>query len=186
MDAIEAALQKWAKSPEGQKALNGKVIEMYRSGNFQGMGGGSTRPPMFYADELIRLLQIEIARHGHEFGDYLYVDEARSGWNDQLGKYELIVDFKEEFLSRPSLEPDRFPEGAYNIVALLNKGYHAKGAVYGEWHGMETWSKENRPAEEYIQDAVRQFHALYGAEAVVNIDLIYGPNYSGGYYWPSF
>lgn len=173
MDAIEAALQKWAKSPEGQKALNGKVIEMYQSGNFTGMGGsGGGRPPQFYADEMIRLLQEEIALHGHEFGEYLYFDDVRSTWDNQLGKYKIVIDFREEKLSRPSLQPEDF-DGAYNIVALLNKGYWAPGAVYGEWHGEEIWSKKKRVAEKYIQDAVAKFESLYGAETEVFIDPVY-------------
>lgn len=173
-NSIEAALQRWAKSPEGQKALNNKVIEMYRSGDFKalGAGGAAVHEPQFYAEEMIRFLNQEFAAYGYDFGDYLYW--YSNGWNDSLGGYEIVVNFKQEELDRPSLKPEWFPEGVYNIVALLNKGYHAANYVRGEWHGQSVRSLKDRAGLWYIQTAVEKFNSLYGAETNVDFDDIYG------------
>lgn len=174
--SIEAALQRWAQSAQGQAALNNATRDMYRSGNFQGLGfgagGSNVRPPQFYAEEMIRLLNQEFAAYGYDFGDYLYW--YPNGWNDGLGGYEIIVNFKQEELDRPSLKPEWFPEGAYNIVALLNKGYHAANYVRGEWHGQAVKSLKDRSGLWYIQSAVEKFNSLYGAETTVDFDEIYG------------
>ena len=72
-------------------------------------------------------------------------------------------------------------EGVDNIVALFNNGYHAKNFVYGWWDGHKATgdgvlrsgvdtdfayvrSKKEREALRFIQQAVMDFNASYGAE----------------------
>lgn len=180
--SIEDALRKWAQSKQGQKALQAAAKNAYKSGNYGGRGSGTTeaREPAFYAEEMIRLLNMEFIADGQDFGEMLYW--VPIGWDDSAGGYLLEIRLKQEDVSRPALYPEKYPDGAYNIVALLNRGYHAKDHVYGKWkHGQDQQgsgvyirSLKDRAGAWYIQNAVENFNSMYGAVTKVNFDDIYG------------
>lgn len=182
MNAIEQAIQKWAQSTQGQKALQRAATDAYKTGHYGGKGNGTTeaREPEFYAEEMIRLLNTEFVAYGYDFGDYLYWIPI--GWDNGAGGYSVEIRFKQEDVSRPSLYPEGYPDGAYNIVALLNRGYHASDYVYGEWKrgkdqrgpGAYVYSMKDREGLWYIQSAVEKFNSLYGAVTKVDFDDIYG------------
>lgn len=94
--------------------------------------------------------------------------------------YEIHLSFSGD-LHRDSLDNDLGYEGVDNIVALFNNGYHAKNFVYGWWDGHKATgdgvlrsgvdtdfayvrSKKEREALRFIQQAVMDFNASYGAE----------------------
>ena len=87
----------------------------------------------------------------------------------------------EDDLHRDSLDNELGYDGIKNIVALFNNGYHAKNYVYGWWDGHRAtgdgvlrsgydndfaWvrSKKEREPLRFIQQAVADFNASYGAE----------------------
>lgn len=177
MDAIEAALQKWAKSPEGQEALNRAAVDSYKAGNFGG-SGTATRPPQFYALEMIRLLNEEFAAYGLDFGKYLHREDVGwTYWGDREG-YRVDVFYMQDDVERSSLYPEGGYDKVYDIIALLNQGYTADNYVYGEWKRTSTVygphasirSLKQRDGYFYIQSAVRQFNQLYDTEAEVFFD----------------
>lgn len=179
-DAIMAALEKWAKTPEGQKALRNGQKQMVKEGNFQGAG---LHDPEWYAMQMMTILSQEFAADGYpQFADYLYW--YTGGYNDASGGYMVTVDFFPEMISRPSLYPvdkngmpTKYADGVDNIIALLNKGYHAQDYVYGEWptgSGRRIRSMKDRAGLWFIQNAVEKFNARFGKEAVVDFGDVYG------------
>lgn len=94
--------------------------------------------------------------------------------------YEIALYFEGD-LHRDSLDNDLGYEGVDNIVALFNNGYHARNYVYGWWEGHKAtgdgvlrsgvgtdfaWvrSKKEREPLHFIQQAVHDFNANYGAD----------------------
>lgn len=75
-------------------------------------------------------------------------------------------------LSRSSLEPSTYG-GAYNIVALFNAGYSAKGTVYGHWEsaGVDVLSLPQREGLYFLQAAIDEFSAKYGDAYNVTVSL---------------
>lgn len=93
-------------------------------------------------------------------------------------------------MSRPSLDPDNYDEGAYNIVQLFNNGYHAKNYVYGfwydhaykpidkHWNNFRPWdaavyirSRKDREGLHFIQQAIEDFNGKYGAKYNVTASI---------------
>ena len=93
-------------------------------------------------------------------------------------------------LRRDSLYPEGY-DGVYNIVALLNNGYHARDYVYGSWDGHSPRgesvldgrstdtsayirSRKDREGLDFIGQAIRDFNAScsaqYGVTAVAGED----------------
>lgn len=188
MNAIEQAIQKWAQSTQGQKALQRAATEAYKAGYYGGKGDGTTeaREPEFYANELIEWLRAAMCDADWPNGmpdgfDDWWVADVGS-WDDSVNAYRITIRYNEAYISRPSLYPEGYPKGAYNIVALLNRGYYphrgysedGANRVYGEWHGRMTFSLPERPGLWYIQQGVESFLKLYGTVAKVDIDSIYG------------
>lgn len=163
--SLQGEIDKWAKSAEGKKKIEAERKRAMAAGREFGQSGGhSNRSPSYYADRLTTILDAEIKAAGFEFGDYLYQVDA--GYNEAEKRYELHVNFKPEEIDRPSLIPEKYPDGAYDIVVLMNKGYRAGGAVYGvDRHGVERWSLREREGAHFIQDAVEKFNNQYWSVA---------------------
>lgn len=171
--SLQGEIDKWAKSAEGKKKIEAERKRAMAAGQEFGQSGGrSNRSPSYYADRLTTMLDAEIKAAGFEFGDYLYKVDA--GYNEMEKRYELHVNFKPEEIDRPSLIPEKYPDGAYDIVALMNKGYRAGGAVYGvDRHGVERWSLRERAGTHFIQKAVEKFNDRYGGMAQAQADEKY-------------
>ncbi|MGM9608339.1 MAG: hypothetical protein ACI3XJ_12625 [Oscillospiraceae bacterium] len=175
--SLEDELARWAKTPAGKAKLKEAQKTAVKNGGRWRSGG---KGPDFYAEEFIRILSAEMSLAGFEYGNYLYWTDM--GYNDAAGKYEIHVNFKHEELHRDSLFPgdenhEGYPNGVDNIVALMNRGYHAKNYVYGTMpDGRRGRSLKDRPGEFFIQSAVEKFNSLYGLNAIAD----YGDDYSGG------
>ena len=104
----------------------------------------------------------------------------------------VIYVYFEGGLHRDSLYPEGY-DGVDNIVALLNNGYHAHNYVYGQWKGhaptggsvsrggfdsADAWirSRKDREGLGFIQQAIRDFNANYGAD--YKVTAIAGGDYS--------
>lgn len=163
--SLQSEIEKWARSPAGKKKIEAERKRATAEGrDFGHAAEPSSKPPSYYADRLMTMLDVEIKAAGFAFGDYLYQVDA--GYNEAEKRYELHVNFKPEEIDRPSLVPEEHPDGAYDIVALMNKGYRARGAVYGvDRHGIERWSLREREGARFIQKAVEKFNKQYGSAA---------------------
>lgn len=99
------------------------------------------------------------------------IDSLRPGKLKKMpdGSYTLEFSFTAD-LSRPSLEPYKYG-GVDNIVAIFNNGYPAdKGKqeaiknVWGYWHGAYIHALGYRQGLHFMQAAVNDFNANYGAK----------------------
>lgn len=80
-------------------------------------------------------------------------------------------------LTRPSLEPNRYG-GVTNIIALFNKGYPVNGGnpdairhVSGYWHGQYVFARGSREGLHFLEAAVAEFNAEYGAQYDITVQL---------------
>lgn len=64
-------------------------------------------------------------------------------------------------LHRPSLNSNLYPAGVDNIVLLLTRGYKARHAIRGTWHGEEWLSRPEREGDSFLADAIRDFKTQY-------------------------
>ena len=170
--SLEDALKKWAQSPDGKKKLGEGGKRVARNGVIFGAGGAS-HPPDYYAQEARRILSEEIQAAGFEYGDYLIV--SAPVWDDALGKWVITMNFDSDRAKRDSLYPDGYPEGATDIIALINHGYNARGVVYGYWPpaGKKIRSLQSRSGAYFIQEAASWFNRKYSGEAVLEWDQKY-------------
>ena len=158
--SIEAELKKWAASPAGKKKIAEARKQAIKSGKpFGGYIPLSRTDVEAIADRLRNTI-------------YEYMPDSLSDGENAVefytpdimqrddGSWEVEIDFNENTLSRPSLEPNRYPDGAYNIVSLFIHGWDTHGkAVFGEWHGDKTWSRSKRAADPFVTRAVSAFNA---------------------------
>lgn len=172
MSNLEDQLRAFSKTPRYKKLCDEAKKRAVKDGKPFGQTSSSqVRTPEFYAQRLIEMLDVEISAAEFEFADYLYW--LNMGYNKKEEKYELHINFKPEEIDRDSLYPDKYSDGAYDIVALLNHGYHAKGYVYGEWRGQNIRSLRDRDGAHFMQDAISRFNEKYRGEAVVELDAKY-------------
>lgn len=73
------------------------------------------------------------------------------------------IDVNVEQQSRPSLYPEKYGDGAYDMAGLLDHGYSIGHAVYGEWHGNYIFGLRSRPATRFVAQGVDDFNGNYGA-----------------------
>ena len=89
------------------------------------------------------------------------------------GEYHIEATIGQE--SRPSLCPEKYPDGATDMAGLFDKGYSAGGVVYGEWHGNRIRSLPHRPGVGFVAHAVAEFQGKHGADdGVVSVDYDHG------------
>lgn len=79
--------------------------------------------------------------------------------------FRIDINIPPELLRRKSLIPNEYPEGIDNIIALFDKGYNAKKRVYGYWDsvGRRISSLTNRPALDFMQEAIEDFNQKYSS-----------------------
>ena len=192
LDRIMKKVQDFAKSEEGQRRMNA-VLKDYRAAGIEQTGAGgriiSAKDMADAAQAMIRILTDHAARSGLPTSVMEHFrllgstpprklrGDARSGGED----YVVYIRFGGD-LHRESLLPEEY-DGIDNIVALFNNGYSANNYVYGWWDGhapsggavgelrnagwtdsVYTRSRKERPALNFIQQAVAEFNATYGAE----------------------
>jgi len=74
------------------------------------------------------------------------------------GTVQIMLSFREDSLFRQSLQPNRYPRGVDDIVLHFSRGWNAKGAVYGSWHGSDTWSRRAKAPDRFLKDAVEEIN----------------------------
>ena len=160
---INDLLKKYAKTPEGKKA----VVNYFLNENREHISSAAAD----MAKILLRYVQKEI--------DSITMEDIYIGLPKVNRKYEIemMVGFREDNLQRNSLWQERYPDGIENIVLLFSRGYKTKGRVQGRWEHPKTgevirewtYSKTSREPSTFLQDAVLEFNTAnkYGATAVL-------------------
>lgn len=169
--SLDSILHQWSRSPAGRKKIAAARKQAMAEGRKFGRAvDRAIRTPGYYASRLMSLLDEEIRAAGFEFGDYLYQVDA--GYNEEKQRYEVHVSFKPEEIDRPSLYPEKYPVGkdVYDIVALMNHGYHARDHVYGTWHDQRVRSLRDREGAQFIQKAVDRFNDECSGSALAVYD----------------
>ena len=90
-------------------------------------------------------------------------------YNPKTG-LDAYVGFYTNDVKRPSLYPQRYPNGVKNIIKLFTTGYQAKKHVYGNWnssHGVynNVRSTLRREPNPFLEDAVKEFNRDYAGRA---------------------
>ena len=164
--SVEKKLKDWERSAAGEKAMDNKIAEYIISGKETTDAGGKVTT-LRKVRELAEDLKSVIVSLSGDAPDSVVVNVQSLSEGDAMlldnNKIELGMDFTGD-LSRPSLDPARYPEGARNIIVLFDKGYSAGGAVFGEWHGEMTVSLRTRYGIGFLQRAISTFNSLYGLE----------------------
>lgn len=186
MDSIMKKVVDYSKTPGG-KAKMREVIQQYRADGVGKTGAGGkiiTEKDMFAAaSRLIDVLRSTAQSYDLPASVMRHFDSLECSKIKKMpdGSSVIYIYFEDD-LHRESLYDDYYDEGAYNIVALLNHGYHAKDHVYGSWEGhrptgearfdatrtidTSPWikSKKDREGLYFIQRAIQDFNGNYGSE----------------------
>lgn len=164
---INEKLAAWVKSPAGQKKLRASQKAAARSGKQFGSGEDQKKLTTYYADRLMTILDHHITDAGYDFAEFLGVVDTRVA---ESGQFEVHINFDPEEISRPSLYEAGYPEGVYDIVALLNRGYRADDSVYGQWRGASVKSLPARDGLHFLEAAMEEFNTRYAgtATAILN------------------
>lgn len=155
---------------DGKNKINNAVASAMAKGGT--LGGKSVHTPEEAAAKMLEVLKNAINSHGLSAG----VVDAISNWDISAttsagnGLYYISLNFAGN-PQRPSLAPDKYPYGAYNIIGLYNDGVdHTMRPVHGMWHGQMVSSRTNIPAANFINEAVNTFMSQYANEYnVVNV-----------------
>lgn len=185
IDSIMSKVSAYAQSPAGKEKMNKRIQQYVSSGVKQTAAGDKilTEDKMWEAvSKFLYVMRVTAAEYGLPESVMEHINGLESA--GQIRKtpdgYEIALYFEGD-LHRDSLENDLGYEGVDNIVALFNNGYHARNYVYGWWNrhkatgdgvlrsGVGTdfaWvrSKKEREPLHFIQQAVHDFNANYGAD----------------------
>lgn len=175
---LQDKIDKWAESTAGKKKLNSARINLFKSRSHAAQK--LLRVQELSTDNIVerfieKLNSEMVEKLGYSFTEYIVKSEPDHFiTSDGRCWTEVELVFDPEKIRRNSLDSDSFPEGAYDIVALLNHGYQADGWVYGYWApaNKEVRSLKERKGTFFIQEAVNQFTA--GSET---IKVLYNEKY---------
>lgn len=180
--SVKAQINAWAASAKGRAAIK-KKLEEYKKNGVENTQAGSIvltdKRLLWLADRLCE----EIIRAGSASGvpasvsgDIATIKRGAMKKNAD-GSRSVELSFSGD-LSRPSLQPYEYPEGARNIIAIFNNGYPHNGtspaaisSVFGEWNGRIVNARGSRSGLHFMQDAVSTFNKLYGEKYDVTVTL---------------
>lgn len=161
----------WAKSPQGQAKIQGKLMEYAKKGISTTAAGTplASREALTQAGN--RMIDCLVkSGAGVDLPPSVMAHISQASATDPRitpAGYEVCVTFYGD-LHRDSLDtrPDSKNAGGLdNIVAMFNNGYEkgiASDYVYGEWHGENIRSRREREETRFIQTACEDFVKIYG------------------------
>lgn len=175
----------YAKSSAGKEKMS-KCIRQYADSGVKQTAAGDkilTEDAMWEAvSKFLYVMRVTAAEYDLPESVMAHINSMESSGRitETPDGFEVYLYFGGD-LHRDSLENDLGYDGIDNIVALFNNGYHAKNYVYGWWNGHRAtgdgalrsgvdtdfaWvrSKKEREPLRFIQQAVMDFNANYGAE----------------------
>lgn len=134
------------------------------------------------AEKFIEVLRATARSYDLPASIMAHIDGMQPGELLHVGSGEYILplsfagDMSRESLENSAPQYDKYNghtgEGIENIVALFNNGYEAHGDVYGYWrsHDTETYNLQARVGLHFIQQAIQDFNAQYGAKYNVTVE----------------
>ena len=161
-------LEKYANSPEGKK----KIKQVYGI-DYSSRQSDITKELIKEAEEMRRILykhiktkvgaDLESGEWIHNFSlDDIIINKPQR----RNGKWSIRLSLNKEAIKRESLYDDGYPDGVYDIILLLSRGYHARDYVYGLvntglGYGM-SWqparSVKDREPNPFLENAVNEFN----------------------------
>ena len=154
-DAINAKLEAWSKTKAGQKVLAaaGKKALLGAIRN-----GEKPKDADKLADEMKTVLLAHLpdslktlTMSDFEEPEFKIIDEEAV----------MIIRFLSESVHRPSLDPEKYPNGIADIVVHLDHGWDAKHVTGGLWHGEYYLSRQHAGRRDFLQDAVDEFNRAH-------------------------
>lgn len=178
-DWINSELQKRLNSEQGKKEVKNLVKNTLQK-------GGKISSEVLGSDEAIRVLKQCICNYAppafltSETRATIFemIDGSVSDPISTEDGFAISVNFKEEALARPSLNPES--DGVYDIIGLFSQGYEVKKdkkVPVGTWHGRKTVALRSRPGRPFVEEAVNFFMATYADKygiTEININPLYG------------
>ncbi len=163
---IMAALQAYAKTKEGQAAMDKRIEHLRAKGQNKTDAGSdivNIREMEQTADALIKSVVASASGCSLAPSVLAHLTSATHTAPVQRGNdYVIEISFGGD-MHRPSLYPKGYPGGVDNIVALMNNGFSTtRDAAWGIWHNGLTWGTRSRPHLGFLQTAVNDFNASYG------------------------
>lgn len=109
--------------------------------------------------------------------EIFYMDSDHTTRKSNSGVSYTINFYPGGNITRPSLYPKKYPEGA-NIINIFDKGIHssAKKPVSGLWHGKRTIGLLRRPALNFISTAISNAKSLSDAKGLGVRKITYNYN----------
>lgn len=154
-EAINAKLEAWSKTKAGQKVLAaaGKKALLGAIRN-----GEKPKDADKLADEMKTVLLAHLpdslkslTMSDFEEPEFKIVDEEAV----------MTIRFRPDSVSRPSLDPEKYPNGIADIVVHLDHGWDAKHVTGGLWHGEYYLSRQYAERQDFLQDAVDEFNRAH-------------------------
>lgn len=184
MASIMSKAKAFSESPEGKRRMEACIEKYKMEGRTETAAGSKIVTEKMMWEAVSKFLYVmrttaadydlpeSVIRHINSMESSSRITKTPEG-------FEIYLYFGGD-LHRDSLDNDLGYEGIDNIVALFNNGYHAKNYVYGWWDGHRAtgdsvlrsgpyndfaWarSKKEREPLRFIQQAVADFNANYGA-----------------------
>lgn len=167
--SISAKLDAWARSSAGQKVISKKIDEYIDKDVRETQAGGKVLTVQWVrelAQELCQMIEANAASLPESVRANVASVAPHRPQKGRGGSIKAEINFESVWLSRESLIPERYG-GIDNIIVLFEKGYHANGQVFGEWHGQRVGSLTEREGLGFIADAVNDFNEKYESLGIV-------------------
>lgn len=175
MTNLEKKLKEFEKSARFKQIVAKKTNTDVNFGS--GSKGHSTKESAIkFGERMRKILRDEIVGIKSSVTEESFLDHiiVQANFTKGIG-WVVDISFDDTFMHRESLDPHDYPAGA-ELNVLFNEGYSAKAYTFGVWHGENIYSRKQRNALYFIQQAVQKFNAEQKGKAVAQ----YSSKYSGG------
>lgn len=154
-EAINAKLEAWSKTKAEQKVLAaaGKKALLGAIRN-----GEKPKDADKLADEMKTVL---LAHLPDSLKSLTMSDFEEPEFKITDDEAVMIIRFLSDSVSRPSLDPEKYPNGIADIVVHLDHGWDAKRVTGGLWHGEYHLSRQHVERQDFLQDAVDEFNRAH-------------------------
>ena len=185
IDSVMSKVEAWSKTEEGKHRMKETVERYQKEGRTTTAAGSKIINEQMMTEAAAKFISIlQSTARSTDLPESIMKHFASLKYSSPVrmpdGSRSMTVYFEDD-LHRDSLDNELGYDGIKNIVALFNNGYHAKNYVYGWWDGHRAtgdgvlrsgydndfaWvrSKKEREPLRFIQQAVADFNASYGAE----------------------
>lgn len=176
-------LKQYANSPAGKK----KIKEVYGI-DYEPKKQNIRKEILKKAEEMRKILykHIKIVQESDDetrerMKSFKLEDIIIGKPQEKNREWQVRLYFNKDALKRESLYDEEYPEGAYDIILLLTKGYHADNYVYGWYdtglsYGMQ-WERirslKDRDPDPFLANAVNEFNEKNASNAKAELVGVY-------------